>query len=611
MNLPAGTTPPVRRPVLVLVALLAGACAGAGPAGAQTVPDEWLRAGPDPARAAAIGRGADAHGWPAMAGALREAALKAYSRGNYAAADGWRLAARWAAAWAEPAGAHAASWRAAMNEAGWQAGPGSRQPESPDAPVGMWLDEPVRTRVLGDAVFSAEYFALESAVDFRPEVYRVLNELHAASPADFGAYASLAAAIALVYDTPPPARWPHWQVKIEALPRKLPAAREAFDYFVALDRSGKSLHALAKLDAAELRFLVDLSLPGAERAWAREKVKAPLTKLETTYSDVRYSEERIGREAYIWPGESYTLEEILRDGGICVDQAYFATQAGKARGVPTLLVSGAGLDGRHAWFGFLGAGRKWRMDAGRHEGQRYVVGKVIDPLSWTDISDHELAFLSEGFRREKNAREAAIHAAFARWLLEDGDRAGAERAARLAVRLERRTLAAWDVLLEANPGSSREREAVAYEAANGLTSYPELHARYMGVVVGSLYARGETSRAEFLERELARRFKGARTDLAVKQVAEQMRRAKAGQRIEEQVKLYEILMRQFGRGGGAAMWDEVVRPFAEHLADAGRVREARAALRRGREAMGVVPGTQMAIEMAKLDEELAKRERGR
>jgi hypothetical protein len=302
---------------------------------------------------------------------------------------------------------------------------------------------------------------LESGLDFRPEVYRVLNELYAASPEDFGAYASLAAAISLVYDTSPPSRWPHWQVKLETLPRVLPDARETFRYFVDLDRSGKSLHSLAKLEAAELRFLVDLSLPEAERAWAREKVKTPLARLDATYSDVRYREDRIASNAYIWPGESYTLEEILREGGICVDQAYFATQAGKARGVPTLLFSGAGLDGRHAWFGYLGTGRRWRMDAGRHEGQRYVVGKAIDPLSWTDISDHELAFLSEGFRRGKTAREAAIHAAFARWLLEDGERARAMQAARQAVRLERRTLAAWDLMLEANPEPGREREEVA------------------------------------------------------------------------------------------------------------------------------------------------------
>ena len=41
-----------------------------------------------------------------------------------------------------------------------------------------------------------------------------------------------------------------------------------------------------------------------------------------------------------------TLPLILQEGGLCVDQAYFAAMVGKAKGVPTLLFRGAGLDGR-------------------------------------------------------------------------------------------------------------------------------------------------------------------------------------------------------------------------------------------------------------------------
>lgn len=578
---------------------------------AQTVPEEWLREAPGPAQAAGIQKGAEIHGWPAMAGALRTAAFRAYARGNLAAAEGWRTAALWAAAWAQPAGEHAEAWREAMRAEGWSVSANSRQPEAPETPVGAWMPEELRMWVLGNAEFSAEYFSLESAVDFRPEVYRILGGLRAADARVFEEYGSLALAVALMCDTPPPPRWPHWQVRPEVLPRKLPEPAEIFGYFTELDRAGKSLHPLAGLEAAELRFLVDLILPESERRWARERVNAPLARLHATYDDVRYREDRIESGAYMWPGERYTLEEILREGGICVDQAYYATQAGKARGVPTLLFSGAGLDGRHAWFGYLGGARKWRMDAGRHEGQRYVVGRAIDPLTWADVSDHELAFLSEGFRRERGAREAAVHAGFARWLLEEGDKAGAERAARQAVRLERRMIAAWDVLLALRPEAGREREAVAYEAAGGLGSYPELYARFMGQVVASLHARGEDSRAGFMEREMARRFRANRTDLSVRQLAEQLSRARANFSIEEQTRLYDTLLRQFGRGGGAAMWDEVVRPFVKHLAEAGRMNDARGALRRGRAAMGVVPGSQTAVEMAKLDEELAGAAAGR
>ena len=549
------------------------------------------------------------HGWPAMATMLRAAALGAYARGNLPAAEAWRNAARWAAAWAEPAGEYAARWRQAMRKAGWQVGEDARAPESSGQLMADSMESALRLWVLGTPAFSAEYFSLEGTLDFRPEVFRILAELRAADPEGFAAYTSLAVAIALVYDTPPPQGWPHGQVKPDPMFGRLPAARDAFAYFVELDRSGKSLQPLAKLEAAELRFLVDMTLTAEERKWVQTHSKVTLGRLDETYTEVRYRRERIEAKIYVWPGARYSLEDIFREGGICVDQAYYATQTGKARGVPTLLFSGAGLDGRHAWFGYLGSGRKWRMDAGRYEEQKLVSGRAIDPQSWAEVTDHELAFLSEGFRREKNAREALIHAGFARWRMEEGDRAGAAEAARKALRFERRTLEGWNVLLALRAGAGVAREAIAYEAAAGFSDYPELQAHYLAIAAESLRARGETSRAEFVEREQARKFKEDRGDLSVVQLAGQLSRARATMGVAEQIRLYGDLLRQFGKGAGAGMWDEVVRPFVVYLAEQGQIKEARAALRRAREAMEVTVNSQVAREMAVLDDELARRKR--
>ncbi|MCX6938390.1 MAG: hypothetical protein NTU80_10940 [Verrucomicrobia bacterium] len=576
---------------------------------AQTIPETWLSAPPGLAQAQAIEEGASRYGWPDMAAALRSSALTVYARGNLPVAEAWRNVARWAAAWAEPTGEHLERWRTAMKSAGWQAAPAEAEGPRIEQAVAGAMAAPLRQWVLANPAFSAEYFKLEGEADFRPRVYEILSELYATDRSLFATYASLAAAIALVYDTRPPPEWPHWQVSPEVLPRRLARPSEAFTYFAGLDRSGKSLQPLSKLDAAELRFQVDLALPEAERRWALERVKTPLSKLEATYTDIRYREDRIQQGAYVWPGKDYSLAEILREGGICVDQAYYATQAGKARGVPTLLFSGAGKDGRHAWFGYLGVGKKWKMDAGRYADQRFLTGGAIDPLSWTEISDHEIAFLSEGFRNERNAREAAVHAGFARWRLADGNRAGAEQAARAAVRLERRTLEGWDILLELRPEPGRERESVAYEAAGGLASYPELQARYLGVATDSLRRRGEGARADFEERERIRKFRATRDDLSVQQVAEQMTRARTEQSIEQQIKLYGTLLRQFGRGSGTAMWDEVVRPFLNHLVNQGMLNEARLALRTAREQMAVSPDSQTWAEMATVEARMAAGEK--
>ena len=536
-----------------------GALICASSAAAQVLPASWLREVPGPREIEAVQAGLDRYGKEAMAKALRAASMDAYARGG-----------------ATPA---AAAWQ---NVARWVSGPAL-------PPAWLW----------GDADFSAAYLEREQPQDDRAAALRILAELRAADPEAFRTHASLALAIALVYDRPPPAReWPHWQVTEQALPRRLPAPTEAFSFFVELDKSGRSLHRLAELDAAELRFLVDLAAPMDELRWVRERfARTPLSRLDETYASVAYRTDRIVAGVYVWPGNRYTLDTILGEGGICVDQAYVATQAGKARGVPTLFFAGAGRDGRHAWFGYLGTGRKWRMDAGRYEEQRYVTGLALDPQTWEEISDHELAFLSEGFRRERAAREAAIHAGFARWLQEENREREAETAARAAVRLERREVRGWDVLIDLQPTPGPTREAVAREAASNLSSYPELHARYLGVVIESLGARGESAEAERMGRELIRKFAGRRGDLSVAQIARQLEQTIATEEPAEQLRVYRAALRRFGRGAGAAMWDEVARPFVARLAQAGKFAEAREALNVAREVLVGAGGTQLDAEM--------------
>ena len=84
---------------------------------------------------------------------------------------------------------------------------------------------------------------------------------------------------------------------------------------------------------------------------------------------------------------TYTLEDIKNNGGICVDQAYYATILGKGRGIPTLYFHGQGASGGHAWFGYLSHGGKWELDCGRYESQNYPKGYAVDPQTWQRIDD--------------------------------------------------------------------------------------------------------------------------------------------------------------------------------------------------------------------------------
>jgi hypothetical protein len=309
-----------------------------------------------------------------------------------------------------------------------------------------------------------------------------------------------------------------------------------------------------------------------------------------------------------WSGEPYTLQAILKAGGICVDQAYFASEAGKARGIPTLLFTGSGQDARHAWFGFLDGEHKWQLDAGRYAEQRLVTGNAIDPQTWMPMSDHDLEFLSERFRALPSFMQSRVNEEFAEDFLLMGDAKAAAQAAREAVSYERRNLEGWETLIAADTAiglSAPEKEGVLREAALAFTpKYPDLVVEYVNRVCESLRARGETSLADYEERGLAERLKGDRADLTVTQASAILARSIATQSIQDQIATYNAILVQFGRGAGTMFFDRIVVAFAEHLAMANMKPDARFAVQRAREVLDVQPGTQVSTDVDKLLERL-------
>jgi hypothetical protein len=476
-------------------------------------------------------------------------------------------------------------------------------------PLGARVGRELQLWLFQNGPLSAEFFALLSPLDYAPRVLAILDELHRADPARFRSHAALALALAVVHDVPPPPDWPHGQVGADVLPRAWPAPAAAFAWWIRQEQSGRALHRLSRLPAGDLRFVVDAAAPFAELEWAQGAVNVPLADLGRAYSMVRYRQDRVTANRMEWPGASYRLPDILAAGGICADQAYFAVEAGKARGVPTLLFRGAGQDGRHAWFGFLDGNRSWQLDAGRHPDQRLITGRARDPQTWLELSDHELRFLAERFRALPTYRQASIHQAFAAEYLAGGDARAAGRAARRAVTLERRHVAAWETLLEAADKEGRDartRETLLREAALALARYPDLEVRYARRVAESLRARGESSAAEAEERRVALKHQARRADLGVEQARDEVARAMANEPLAGQIRTYHAVVERRAAGGGMVFFDEVVVPFVRHLAELRQPAEAIRALERARQALRPEPGSQLAGEF----ETLAARVRG-
>lgn len=541
--------------------------------------------------------------WAAAVPDLRAAARKAYEKDRMPAAAGWLHAARWAGLFAQTDALFIPTWIKAIESA--KVGHPNMQSrfELGDRPLGRWLSADLQSWLLGNVAFSDEFFSVIAPQDYLPAVFQILNALHARDPARFSRYSSLALAIAVVHDVPPPPHWPHAQVSPSALPRKLAAPIEAFDWWIREDLAGRTFHRLTTLTADELKFVVDAAAPFDQLTWSQQIADYPLAQLDRAYTMIRYRQDRIANGNPVWPGPSYALHFILRDGGICIDQAYFATETGKARGVPTLLFSGAGKDGRHAWFGYLDAAQKWRFDAGRYADQRFVTGLALDPQTWREISDHELKFLSERFRTQPPYRQSEIHESFATDYLATGAVEPAVKAARKAVTLERRNVAAWEALAAAEVAAgrtARQREATLREATLAFQGYADLEALFSNRVSASLRARGETSAAEAEEQVIARKNQAKRGDLSTQQAREILSRSMGTDRSAAQMQVYNSVLENYGRGAGIGFFDQVVVTFVQHLMRLGDRTSAQQAVLRARQTLKVEPRSQLEEEFTKL-----------
>lgn len=591
----------LRRPVFrTLLAMVAG-----GLSAADDISDAELHRPPSAARVAGLVESAAREGWGRSHPVLRAAALRAYEA-NSGEARAWYDLYRWAAMLATPERQAVNQWVAAVNEARvGHPNMADRYPMPPGS-LAAHLSPEAQLFLLGSPAVSEEFFTLLRPVDNPVAVLDILNALHASGPAQFAEYPSLALAIAVVFDVPPPPVWPHGQVGADVLARKLPSPKEAFDFWVKLDRGNGTAHRFRRLPASELKFVVDAAAPFSELAWARQQVTLPVAEFAKAYDLVKYRKDRLQGSVFAWTGPKYDLATIRQEGGICVDQAYFASTAGKARGLPTLLFRGAGLDGRHAWFGYLSSDG-WKLDCGRYAEQQYVVGLAFDPQTWADISDHELRFLSERFRALPLYRLSEVHAFFAEEYLRDGRPALAVTAAREAANRDRRNLAAWDTLVAAQQAAGEDArvvEATLREAASAFARQPDLEAAFLRRLAASLRKRGEVSAAEFEERKIAAKNRGGRSDLSLQQAAEILQRSMKADDVATQIRVYDQVLRNYGHGAGMDFFDKVVAPFVEHLKARGQVPAALQMLDRARRTLKVDAGSMLENEIKALDKKL-------
>lgn len=546
-------------------------------------------------------------GWPAARDQLQSILLANYLPGGslrpgstgVTAFKSWLLLWKWADLLSRP------------EQSGEAPGsdPATPSQPSPDAKINADLLDPAVIRAwIADEAFGAMLFANLSPQDNATEVLKNLQSIYQANTAKFREYAALAIALAVVYDVPLPPYWPHQQVTQSLIPITNQSVSERFAYWTGANEAHDLLLDIRRLNPEQLKFLIDAPIDPAEFAWARKRVRLSRTEMPKAFSMIRYDRDRLLGQRYSWTEGPYTLEEIYSKGGICVDQAYFASMVGKARGLPTLYFSGQGVDGGHAWFGYMKMDDKWELDCGRYENQNYATGDALDPQTWTPISDHELQFLAKRFRDTPLYAASQDDILFARLFLAAGQNDKALRAADSSVSVCPENSDAWNEktsVLEKTQASLPILRTHLESASKQFTNYRDLRVDYQLAIAKVARDQGDTATADSLERQALSQNKKKRSDLSVGIAAGRLATLVEQKQFDEAFKEYKKQITSLGKTGGGNFFYDVVAPFAMALKEAGDAEKAASAVSLARKALRPESGGILDVDMKQLEDAIS------
>lgn len=434
----------------------------------------------------------------------------------------------------------------------------------------------VRAWMIANREESEEFVGLLSKYDDRAAVARILGDLWKADEKGFRAHPRLALAIALVYDKPCPAHFPHHQVTEKSLPRKLHEPTEVFAFYKESQEGGRLSQSIDKLGIDELAFVVPVVAPFSELREAQKKRlgRADIPKL---YPSVAYDHGRLKTNTMVWPYASYSLDTIRAKGGICVDQAYYTATTAQALGIPAFILSGAGNGGFHAFVGYLERPGTWKLDVGRYANQKYATGTAINPLTWGELTDYDLAFLQERSRNTPAYATVLLQVERAGTKMAEGDLDAAAKLLAAARTSESRCPEVWTALaaLGEKRGDTPAQMQSLYDAAVKAfgSKYGEQEIFWRTKLADSLEKQGKPD-AAFTERlAVIRRTAGKRPELAVELAAVIMDGAlKAGDN-KKIVPVFNKLAGQFDEAG-PEFFLKVVYPVVGKLLGAGQKKEA-------------------------------------
>ena len=445
--------------------------------------------------------------------------------------------------------------------------------------------------------------------DAPDEALANILKLSEANSADLHEYAALGVAYALVWDVPFPQDWPHHQVARDAVPLGDLDIVQRFNYYVQANRNHKLLLDPTQLSFDNLKYLVDSETKLSEFDWA-QKNPVSFSHFSDAYFSVQYATARISntQNVYVWPGKSYALADIKDSGGICIDQAYFAVTLGKGLGIPTMMFTGYGMDGAHAWMGYLTNNGKWDLDVGRYETQDFPKGFAVDPQTWERIDDATLENLfknganNPSFQPEMTALSwAHLHEHEANYaqILDDAHTIMPEWSATWRLRAA-----------QVDAGTDLDAKKKFYnDWIEQFGTFPEMKVEGQKRLYNALAAAGDSD-ADGVLKDIILQNRTEGFDFGIEVSAKTVEDKLKAQDWDGARQSFERAVRDFGQQGGLTLYSKIVYPYIETCLKNDKVDLASRAVDTVQNYMTMDADSQVGEDFSTLKNEITSRKAG-
>jgi hypothetical protein len=456
-----------------------------------------------------------------------------------------------------------------------------------------------------DAEVSHLFIEKLDPLDVPQKALENLIRLSEANAADLHEYAALGVAYSLVFDQPFPRDWPHSQVRPGATPIGDTDVVPRFNFYVQANRDKKTEQDLTALPFEDLKFVVDSEVTLAELAYA-QKNNISYSQFADVYFSIQYDTTRISKTAavYVWPGDSYTLDDIKKTGGICIDQAYYADTIGKGRGIPTIRFTGYGMDGAHAWMGYLSSSQKWELEVGRYEQQDFPKGFAVDPQTWQPIDDATLENLFKNGVKNPNYQPAMTALTWAH--LHENDATLYAQILDDAHSIMPEWSGTWRLqaaLVDKSGDLDRARKFYQDWVAQ-FGNFSEMKVEGQKRLYLDLKAANDPGADDQLKSIIAQnRSEGF--DLGIEAGAETLNDKLKAQAWDDARTVFERTIRDFGEQGGLTLYLKIVRPYIETLLQNGQADQAARGISFTQDRMSMDADSQVGKDFAELKKEVA------